>query len=317
MVNAPLRIIFFGTPSFAVPTLTRLIDSRHSVVAVVSQPDRPKGRGHHLAATATREVALAAGVPVLQPERLREPSFLEQIAALDADLGVVAAYGRLLPDALLAIPRLGMINVHGSILPRWRGAAPVHRAVIAGDTETGVTIMRVVKELDAGAMFSVVRRPIGIDDTSVEVEGDLARLGADLLLETVEALADGRATETPQPAEGITYAAKLTRADGAVAWTLPAVDIHNAVRGLQPWPLVSARLAGTRVLLHRTALTGEAFASPAGTVVRLDPDAIVIVAGDGGGLRLLELQPEGRRVMRAREFLAGRRVEVGALIEPA
>jgi methionyl-tRNA formyltransferase len=317
MVTPALRIIFFGTPAFAVPTLARLIGSRHAVVAVVSQPDRPRGRGHHLAATATKEVALAAGVPVLQPERLREPAFLEDIAALGADLGVVAAYGKLLPESLLALPRLGMINVHGSLLPRWRGAAPVHRAIIAGDDETGVTIMRVVKELDAGAMFSAVRWPIGIDDTSVEVERDLAQIGADLLLETVDALADGRASETPQPADGITYAAKLTRAESAVPWTLPAAAIHNAVRGLQPWPLVSARLAGTRILLHRTQLTGETLDQAAGTVARIDADGIVVVAGDGRGLRLVDLQPEGRRVMRAREFVAGRRLEAGALIETA
>ena len=182
---------------------------------------------------------------MLQPERLRDEAFLRAVADLRPDLGVVAAYGRLLPDALLAIPRLGMINVHGSILPRWRGAAPVHRAVIAGDTETGVTIMRVVKELDAGAMFATVRRTIGPNETSVEVERDLAELGAGLLADTVEALADGRAVETPQPPEGVTYAAKLTKAESAVAWTEPAAQIHNLVRGLQPWPLVAARLCGS------------------------------------------------------------------------
>jgi methionyl-tRNA formyltransferase len=317
MVSSPLRVIFFGTPAFAVPTLTRLVASRHTVAAVVSQPDRPKGRGHHLAPTATKETALAAGIAVRQPERLREPTFLEEMAALRADLGVVAAYGKLLPDSLLALPRLGMINVHGSILPRWRGAAPVHRAVIAGDAETGVTIMRVVRELDAGAMFSIVRRPIGIDDTSIEVERDLAEMGADLLLETVDALAAGRAIETPQPADGITYAAKLTKAESSVPWTLPAADIHNAVRGLQPWPLVSARLAETRVLLHRTGLTAEVSDQPPGTIARVDADSIAVVAGDGRVLRLLELQPDGRRVMRAREFLAGRRVTAGTRIETA
>ena len=236
---------------------------------------------------------------------------------LRPDLGVVAAYGRLLPDALLAIPRLGMINVHGSILPRWRGAAPVHRAIIAGDTETGVTIMRVVKELDAGAMFATVPRTIGPNETSVEVERDLAELGAGLLADTVEALADGRAVETPQPLEGVTYAAKLTKAESAVAWTEPAAQIHNLVRGLQPWPLVAARLADLRVLVHRTELTNEKSSQPAGTVLRAGGDDLEVVAGDGIVIRILELQPEGRRVMRAREFLAGRRVPAGASIAPA
>ena len=317
VTSPPLRIAYFGTPAFAVPTLQRLLASRHSVALVVSQPDRPKGRGQHLVPTATKEVALAHGVPVLQPERLRDEAFLRSVADLQLDLGVVAAYGRLLPDALLAIPRLGMINVHGSILPRWRGAAPVHRAVIAGDTETGVTIMRVVKELDAGAMFATVHRTIGPNETSVEVERDLAELGAALLADTVETLANDRAVETPQPLEGVTYAAKLTKAESAVAWTEAASRIHNLVRGLQPWPLVAARLGDLRVLVHRTELTDEKSSQPAGTVLRADGDALEVVAGGGSVIRILELQPEGRRVMRVREFLAGRRVPAGASIAPA
>ena len=317
VTSPPLRIAYFGTPAFAVPTLQRLLASRHSVALVVSQPDRPKGRGQHLVPTATKEVALAHGVPVLQPERLRDEAFLRSVADLQLDLGVVAAYGRLLPDALLAIPRLGMINVHGSILPRWRGAAPVHRAVIAGDTETGVTIMRVVKELDAGAMFATVHRTIGPNETSVEVERDLAELGAALLADTVETLANDRAVETPQPLEGVTYAAKLTKAESAVAWTEAAPRIHNLVRGLQPWPLVAARLGDLRVLVHRTELTNEKSSQPAGTVLRADGDALEVVAGGGSVIRILELQPEGRRVMRVREFLAGRRVPAGASIAPA
>jgi methionyl-tRNA formyltransferase len=317
VTSPPLRIAYFGTPAFAVPTLQRLLASRHTVSLLVSQPDRPKGRGQHLVPTATKKVALAHGVPVLQPERLRDEAFLRAVADLQLDLGVVAAYGRLLPDALLALPRLGMINVHGSLLPRWRGAAPVHRAVIEGDTETGVTIMRVVKELDAGAMFAIDRRAIGPDETSVEIERDIAEMGARLLVGTVEALADGRAAETPQPAEGVTYAAKLTKAESAVAWTEPAARIHNLVRGLQPWPLVAARLGDLRVLVHRTSLTSETSNQPPGTVVRAEGDHLEVVAGDARVVRILELQPEGRRVMRAREFLAGRRIPVGASIAPA
>ena len=175
VTSPPLRIVFFGTPAFAVPTLARLLASRHTVAVVVSQPDRPRGRGHHLLPTATKEIALTHRVPVWQPERLRDDAFLRDVSDLGVDLGVVAAYGRLLPEPLLRIPRLGMINVHGSILPRWRGAAPVHRAVMAGDTETGVTIMRVVKELDAGSMFTIGRRAIGPNETSVEVERRPAR----------------------------------------------------------------------------------------------------------------------------------------------
>ena len=206
--STSLRIVYFGTPEFAVPTLRRLLDAGENVVALVSQPDRPRGRGHRLAPTPTKELALERGVPVLQPERLKDPQFLESVSALQPDLGVVAAYGKLLPDDLLRIPKLGMINVHASLLPRWRGAAPIHRAVIAGDRETGITIMRVVKELDAGAMFAVVKRPIGPDETSVEVERDLSEAGADLLLDVVHQIAEGRAVETPQDAADVTLRAE-------------------------------------------------------------------------------------------------------------
>ena len=198
VTSAPVRIAFFGTPEFAVPTLQKLIDSRHQVVAVVSQPDRPKGRGHHQQPTPTRMVADRAGVDLLQPARVRDEAFYEAVRGLRLDLGVVAAYGRILPDELLAIPRLGMINVHASLLPEYRGAAPVHRAVIDGRRETGITIMRVVRELDAGPMFASVVTPIGEDETSVEVERELARAGGDLLLEVVEKIAAGTATEEPQ-----------------------------------------------------------------------------------------------------------------------
>jgi methionyl-tRNA formyltransferase len=319
-----LRIVYFGTPEFAVPMLQRLIDrggpgaaAGHDVVALVSQPDRPKGRGHRLAPTPTKALALTRGIPVLQPVRLKDQTFLDQIEAFAPELGVVAAYGRLLPDELLSIPRLGMINVHASLLPRWRGAAPVHRAVIAGDRETGVTIMRVVKELDAGASFKMKRRSIDPDESSVAVERDLAELGAGLLVEVLEEMAEGRATETPQDASLATYAAKVTKAEGAVDWSLPAERLHNLVRGLQPWPLVSGRFAGGRCLVHRTALTAAVSPDSPGTIVRAEGDRLEIVAGDGRVLRVLTIQPEGRRAMSAREFLTGHHLRPGSKVERA
>jgi methionyl-tRNA formyltransferase len=319
-----LRIVYFGTPEFAVPALERLLDlsrpdasAAHQVVALVSQPDRPKGRGHQLTPTPTKALALTRGIPVLQPERLKDDAFLAQIAGFAPDLGIVAAYGKLLPDELLRIPPLGMINVHASLLPRWRGAAPVHRAVIAGDRETGVTIMRVVKELDAGASFKMSRRSIDPDETSVAVERDLAELGAGLLLEVVQDIAEGRATETPQDASLATYAAKVTKAEGAVDWSLPAERLHNLVRGLQPWPLVSGRFAGGRCLVHRTALTPAVSPDSPGTIVRAEADRLEIVAGDGRVLRVLTIQPEGKRAMSAREFLIGRHVLPGSKVERA
>ena len=316
VTSAPLRIGFFGTPAFAVPTLQKLIDSRHDVVAVVSQPDRPKGRGQKEQPTPTKVTAEAAGIAVLQPVRIRDDEFLGAVRAMSLDLGVVAAYGKILPDDLLAIPKLGMINVHASLLPEYRGAAPVHRAVIDGRTETGVTIMRVVRELDAGPMFARVTRPIGRDDTSLEVEQALAAAGGDLLLEVVERLAANTATEEPQDHARASYAHKLTKAEGTIDWAIPAGRIHNLVRGLQPWPLASSHLGDRRFLLHRTGRTGDRSDAVPGTIVEAAGDRLEVVAGDGEVLRILQLQPEGRRVMTAREFLAGRAVQAGDLFRP-
>jgi methionyl-tRNA formyltransferase len=316
VTSSPLRIVYFGTPGFAVPSLRRVLESRHEVVAVVSQPDRPKGRGHHLAPTPTKAVALSAGVEVHQPDRVRDETFLRGLEDLRPDLGVVAAYGKLLPESLLRIPRFGLINVHASLLPRWRGAAPVHRAIIAGDRETGVTIMRVIKEMDAGAMFAAKSRAIGPDETSPEVERDLAELGAGLLVEIIERIAAGSAVETPQDDSAATYAPKITRSEGTIDWTLSATQIHNLVRGLQPWPLVSARIGERRVLLHRTAVTDQRSSAQPGSIVDSRGD-LDVAAGDGAVVRILQIQPEGRRVMTAREFLAGHRLEVGARLESA
>ena len=310
-----LRIVYFGTPEFAVPTLRTLIDSPHEVVALVSQPDRPRGRGQHLSPTPTKVLAESKGVRVLQPERIRDVGFLPTIASLAPDLGVVAAYGKILPESLLWIPRLGMVNVHASLLPRWRGAAPVHRAVIAGDRETGVTIMRVVKELDAGPMFATVSRTISPDETSPDVERDLAESGASLLLDVVNRMAAGQASETPQDEALATYAPKIVKSEGAIDWSIPAQQIHNLVRGLQPWPLVSARLGDARLLIHRTALTDQGTAASPGTIVRAERDVLDVAAGDGLIVRILMLQPEGRRAMAAREFLAGRAIAAGSRFE--
>ncbi len=313
MVTAPpVRIAFFGTPDFAVPTLTALLGSRHPVVAVVSQPDRPSGRGHKLRPTPTKRVAAASGVPVIQPERIRDEGFLRDLTDLRPDLGVVAAYGKILPDRLLALPRLGMINVHASLLPAYRGAAPVHRAVINGEAETGVTIMRIVRELDAGPMMAQAVRPIGPDETSVEVERALAELGAPLLVSVVEQMAAGSAIEVPQDDGRSTFAPKIAKSEGTIDWSRPAAEIHNLVRGLQPWPLVSAWIEGARYLLHRTRLTGERVNAPGGTITEATGDRLSVTGGDEAVLRVLEIQPEGRRVMSTREFLAGHRVPVGA-----
>ena len=307
---AVLRIVYFGTPQFAVPGLEALIDSRHEVVALVSQPDRPKGRGHHLQPTPTKVAAQSRGVPVLQPTRLKDGTLVDALRALSPDLGVVAAYGRILPDALLALPRLGMSNIHASLLPKYRGAAPIHRAIIDGEAETGVTIMRVVSELDAGPMLSSASLRIEPDATTPEVERTLAEMGGRLVLEAVERLSAGTASEVAQDEARVTYAAKIEKHEGAVAWDLPAARLHNLVRGLQPWPLVSAMLDGKRLLIHRTQLTGIRRDAAPGTL--LTQDGLAVVAGDGGVLQILEVQPEGKRAMSARDFLAGHRLPAHA-----
>jgi methionyl-tRNA formyltransferase len=317
MVDAPaLRIVYFGTPAFAVPTLAALLRSRHPVVALVSQPDRPRGRGQHIAATPTKQIAAQSEIPVLQPTRLRDPAFLDQIAALEPDLGVVAAYGRILPDAVLRLPRLGMINVHASLLPLYRGAAPVHRAVIAGDEVTGVTIMRVVTELDAGPMLASVTRPIGPDETSVDVERGLAEAGAGLALDAVDRLAHGPVVEVPQDDERATYAPKLLKAESPIDWSLPARAIHNRVRGLQPWPMASAALDGVRILIHRTSAEDVPAGAAAGVIVEARGDVLAVAAGDGKVLKIVQLQPEGKRTMSVREFLSGRKLSPGATLGP-
>jgi methionyl-tRNA formyltransferase len=315
VTHAPLRIVFFGTPDFAVPTLSSLLASRHPVVGVVTQPDRPRGRGHHVTASPIKLLALQNALPVLQPEKMRDEGFLAALRALDADLGVVAAYGRILTDAILAIPRLGMVNVHASLLPRWRGAAPVHRAILAGDVETGVTIMRVVRELDAGPMLSALREPIGPDQTTGQLEPILAARGAALLVTSVNMLAEGPVPEEPQPAAGITYADRITKEDAPIFWWRPAGELHNQVRALNPWPLASTSLAGTRLLVVESEMSADA--APAGvlpgTVVSAHGDALVVAAGHGT-LRLKRVKPEGKRAMAAREFLAGHRVSPGTVL---
>jgi len=314
MVNdaASLRVVFFGTPEFAVPTLQALHQSRHPVVGVVTQPDRARGRGQKPQPSPVKHTADDYGVPVLQPARLRDGAFLDALRRLQADLGVVAAYGKILTDDVLQIPRLGLINVHASLLPKFRGAAPIHRAVMAGETETGVTIMRVVKELDAGPMISKRTRAIGRHETSAEVERSLAELGAQALVEAVNALAEGRASETAQDDSKATYAPKIEKSDGIIDWSQPAREIHDQIRGLHPWPHAYAGLDGERTILLKSEVENETGGDTApGIILEARGDRLLVGTGRGV-LRLLTLQREGRRPVSAREFLAGRRIEPGA-----
>lgn len=310
-----MRIAFFGTPAFAVPSLDAIAASEHVLAGVVTQPDRPRGRGQKITLAPVKARALDLGVPILQPERLRDAGFLAAFDAWNVDLAVVAAYGRILPAELLDRPRLGMINVHASLLPRWRGAAPIQRAILAGDRETGITIMKVVAALDAGPMLAREATPIDADETSVELERRLSEIGARLLMAVVARLAEGPVEGEPQDEALVTYADRITRADGIVDWTAPARAIHDRIRGLHPWPHASTWLHGRRILLHESQLVDAAPAdAPAGTIVRADAEGIVVAAGEGA-VRLLRLQPEGRAPMTVRDFLNGHRVTVGDRFE--
>jgi methionyl-tRNA formyltransferase len=311
MVMTALRVVFFGTPAFAVPTLEALLRSSHRVAAVVTQPDRPSGRGQKTTDSPVKARAIAAGLPVLQPARLKDPATLEALQATAADIGVVAAYGRLVPPSLLEWPRLGLINVHASLLPRHRGAAPVHRAILAGDAETGVTIMRLVEALDAGPMLAARRLTIGADETSTDVETSLAALGATLLVDTLDRMTTGAIAEEPQDDALATYAPRLTKADSPVNWMRAATEVHNQIRGLHPWPLAESWLRGDRLILRRSAVSpvSDDTAQP-GTIVSAHGDDLIVSTADGL-VRLLELQREGKRPMSVRDFLSGHAVVPG------
>jgi len=306
-----MRVVFFGTPQFAVPSLESLIRSPHDVVGVVTQPDRPRGRGHKVTDAPVKMTAIQHGLAVFQPARLRDPEVTETLSRWAPDLGVVAAYGKLLPESVLNLPRLGMINVHASLLPRYRGAAPVHRAVIDGMPETGVTIMRMVPALDAGGMFARATRPIGADETSDVVERDLAYLGASLLIEVMDDLAAGRAIEEPQDDSQSTYASKITKDEGLIDWTLEAVAIHNRVRGLYPWPHAFSYLNGERLIVMRSHVALEPASAAPATILDASSGMIQVATGLGGRLAIDEVQPEGRRAMNVRDYLAGHPIQPG------
>ncbi len=307
-----LRVVFLGTPQFAVPSLEQLIASRHRLVGVVTQPDRPRGRGQKVTDAPVKMTAVQRGIPVFQPARLRDPGVAETLQTWAPDLGVVAAYGKIIPEEMLNLPRLGMINVHASLLPKYRGAAPVQRAVMAGDAETGITIMRMVKALDAGGMFARATRPIDPNETSDAVERDLAEIGAKLLLRVIDDMVAGIAAEEPQDDSLSTYASKITKDEGLVDWARSALEIHNRVRGLYPWPHAYSYLDNERVILLRSQVESRQTSEPPGTVVDSSSGVLRVATGYGGCLGVTEMQPEGRRAMPARDYLAGHPIRAGA-----
>jgi len=313
-ITAPLRLAFMGTPDFAVPTLEALLAAGHQVVAVYSQPPRPAGRGQQVQLSAVHAAAQAHGLPVRTPLSLRPPEAQAEFAALALDAAVVAAYGLILPKAVLAAPRLGCFNVHGSLLPRWRGAAPIQWSVLAGDTETGVTIMQMDAGLDTGAMLLTGAVPIGPETTASQLHDQLATLGAGLMVEALAGVAQGRLVAEPQPAEGVTYAAKLEREHGRLEWQRPAAELDRQVRALTPWPGVWFDSRGERIKVLQLALA-EPPASPAAPGTLLDRD-LTIACGEGA-VRLLRVQRSGRAAVDGAAFLRGFPLEPGELLGEA
>ncbi len=307
--SAPLRLIFAGTPEFAAIHLDALLAAgEHEVVAVYSQPDRPAGRGKKLQASPVKQRAVAAGIPVYQPNNFRDAADREQLAALNADLMVVVAYGLILPRAVLDTPRLGCINVHASLLPRWRGAAPIQRAIAAGDSETGVTIMQMDEGLDTGAMLLKSHCAIADEDTAASLHDKLAALGGPALNEALQRLAAGNIVGEVQDDSLSCYAAKIDKAEGAIDWNLHAAELARRVRAFNPFPGCYSELDGERIKVWNasadTAASADSGAEP-GTIVSADGDGIVVCCGHGS-LRLTELQLPGARRLAARDILNAR-----------
>ena len=302
-----MRIVFMGTPDFAVPSLEALIAAGHEVCGVFSQPDKPVGRHQNkLKPTPVKECALAHDIPVFQPAGLRDGEALAQLKELAPELIVVAAYGRLLPDEILALPPKGCINVHSSLLPKYRGSAPIHWAVVNGDKETGVTIMDVVAELDGGDILAQVSTSIDPDETVETVHDRLAALGGELLVKTVAQIGDGTVKRVPQDPARVTYAPMLSRARSPIDWTQSARAIHNKVRGLNPWPATSTDvISGDTVKIYRSAVLDKTVSAQPGTIVAAGKEGIDIACGDGQVLRVLELQAPGSRRMAAADYLRG------------
>lgn len=310
-----LRLVMMGTGEFAIPAFRALLGSPHAIVGLFTQPDRT-GRGHHHHPHPMKETALASGVPVFQPEKVNAPDSLETLRALAPDLCVVAAYGQILSARLLAIPKRGAINIHASLLPKYRGAAPIQYAIRNGETETGITIFQIEPKLDAGGILSMRSTPIGPDETAGELHDRLAAMSAPQLLETLERIENGTIQPVPQSSE-VTLAPRLNKAEGIIDWNRSARQIHDHLRAMTPWPraftwMVAASGEPHRLLALRSAPHPDHSAGAArpGEILRADSTGLLVATGEGV-LQLLEVQPEGKRAMAVDEFLRGHPLQPG------
>ena len=305
-----MRILFMGTPEFAVEQLKRLVETGQEICGVFTQPDKPKNRGMKMTFSPVKEYALTHGLEVYQPTKMRDGNALAIVRELQPELIVVAAYGRILPEDILTLPPFGSINVHSSVLPKYRGAAPINWAILDGQKETGVTIMYMTRDLDAGDIVCSKKTDIMPDEDARELTHRLALLGADALEDAIEKIADGTAVRTPQDHSASTYAPMLSKDLSPMDWTRSAQALHDQVRGLIPWPCASMELGGKKVKVFKTRMGGEINAT-AGTILTAGKQGLEIACGDGHSLWILELQAEGGKRMMSADYLRGHPVEIG------
>ncbi len=305
-----MKIVFMGTPQFAVPSLKILLDKKHDVVGVVTQPDKPKGRGRKIIPPPVKEVALKRGLLVLQPQKARDEGFVQEVKALEPGAICVVSYGQLLPDDLLKIPEYGAINVHTSLLPRYRGAAPMNWAVINGETVTGNTTMLMNSEMDAGDILLQEEAPIEPNDTAETLSGKMAPMAAELLARTLEGIEEGRLTPIPQDHTAVTFAPKLTKEVADIDWYKSCREIHNLVRGTNPWPGAFTRYQGQTIKIWKTAPVDENPGPEPGTIIEIDKEGLLVQTGKGR-LRIEEVQLENRKRMPVNDFIQGHVLEPG------
>lgn len=309
-----MRIVFMGTPDFAVPSLKALVEAGYEVCGVFTQPDKPKNRGMKLQPSPVKECALALGLNVYQPAKMRDGEALGILRGLKPDLIAVAAYGKILPVDILELPRLGCVNVHSSLLPRYRGAAPINWAILNGEDETGVTIQYMAEGVDTGDILAQAKTPIDINENAAQLFDRLARMGGPLLVETVKEIEAGTVRRVPQDEALASHAPMLSREQSPMDWSKTARQLHDQARGLFPWPAATAFLDGIRCKILRTALTGETADKAPGTVLQADKKGLRVACGDGGVLDILELQPDGKKAMAAPAFLLGHPIPAGTVL---
>lgn len=305
-----MRIVFMGTPEFAVPSLKKLVEAGHDVCGVFTQPDKPKNRGMKLQAPPVKEYAITQNIPVFQPAKMRDGEALSILKELSPELIVVAAYGKILPVEILELPAKGCINVHSSLLPRYRGAAPINWAILDGETETGVTIMYMAEGLDTGDIIAADKTEIPVDENAQQLHDRLAQMGAELVCHVVSEMEKGPVAVTKQDDSLSCYAHMLTKEMSPIDWSHPARRIHDQVRGLYPWPSAVAEIDGVRCKILRTVLTGETTGKCAGQPVQADKRALKIACGNGEVLEIAELQPDGKKAMAATAFLLGHPIKI-------